>query len=287
MPTLLFGTAKFAFTIDRPTAFALLDAFYAAGFREVDTATNYPIDKNPDHFRKAEEILTEWIDAHGVKDLKITAKVGSIDNMRSPLHLLNRSFLLMCLDEYRRIWDSNLDTYMVHWDNREDIDEIRETLQALAYAAGLGLRPGLSGIARPDLYAEANRDFGLDFRIQLKHNVLESKYGHYKPFHGAKRFVAYGINAGGIKLGQDPRLDFLKPVLKKAASDKNRPPVEHFYQVGMLFAYFHPEMEGILIGPSSKKQLQENLAFFQDLNKWDYPKVYALLRDDNFLPQRR
>ena len=275
MPDLLLGTAKFAWTTPKSTAFALLDAFYAAGFREVDTATNYPINKNPEDFRKAEEILTEWITAHGVKDLKITAKVGSVDNMRSPEHLLNKSFLLMCLDEYQRLFGPNLDTFMVHWDNRVRIDEIRDTLHALAFAREQGLRPGLSGIAHPELYAMANEDLGLDFRIQFNHNLLESKYEHYKPFHGAKRFIAYGINAGGAKLGQDARLDFLKPILETANSDHNRPAIEHLYQIGLIYAYHHPDMEGILIGPSSVQQLKENLEFYRTLQTEDFSDVFV------------
>ncbi|MBK8492426.1 MAG: aldo/keto reductase [Saprospirales bacterium] len=279
MPTPLLGTASWGWKIPAPTAFDLLDAFYAAGLRQIDTATNYPINKIPADFRKAETILTEWMKTHGVHDLQITAKVGSINNLRSPEHLLTQSFLLMCLDEYQRMWGNNLDTFMVHWDNREEIREIQDTLQALAFATAQGLKPGLSGIKRPDLYAELNKDFHLDFRIQFKHHVLESAYEHYKPFHGTKRFVAYGINAGGAKIGADPSLDFLKPVLEKANRDKSRPPIEHFYQVGLLFAYQHPDIEGILIGPSSVKQLEDNLTFLGNLRVYDYT--------DFFEPQRR
>ena len=283
MPTLLLGTANWGWKTDRSTAHALLSAWYEAGFREVDTATNYPINKIPADFRKAEKILTEWIKTHGVKDLKITAKVGSINNMRSPDHLLAKSFLLMCLDEYQLLWDTNLDTLMVHWDNRDSRlrqgygGGTRETLEALAYAKEQGIRPGLSGIKHPEVYAEVNKDFGLEFRIQCKHHVLESGYDHYKPFHGTKRFVAYGINARGAKLGKEPKLDFLKPILEKVNRDKNRPPIEHFYQVGLLYAYHHPDMEGILIGPSSVAQLEHNLTFFQYLKGWDYSDINELL----------
>lgn len=274
---LILGTAHWGAKTGAPTAHQILSAFYEAGGREVDTATNYPINKVPADFRKAEKILKDWITAHGVSDLKITAKVGSIDNMRSPDHLLTQSFLLMCLDDYLRLFGPNLHTFMIHWDNRDQITEIRESMQALAFAAEQGLRPGLSGIAHPWLYAKANEDFGLDFRIQLKHNVLESKYEHYKPFHGARRFVAYGINAGGAKLGSDERLDFLKPIMEKANQRTDRPALEHFYQVGLIFAYYHPEIEGILIGPSSMKQLEENLAFYRLLEKGNYLEVVRLL----------
>lgn len=270
---LILGTAHWGAKTDAPTAHQLLSAFYQAGGREVDTATNYPINKVPTDFRKAEKILKEWIDVNGVSDLKITAKVGSIDNMRSPEHLLTQSFLLMCVDDYLRAFGPNLHTFMIHWDNRDQITEIRESLQALAFAAEQGLRPGLSGIAHPWLYAKANEEFNLDFRIQLKHNVLESKYEHYKPFHGARRFIAYGVNAGA-----DERLDFLIPILEKANQRTDRPPLEHFYQIGLIYACFHPEMESVLTGPSSLKQLKDNLAFYSLLKDGKYMDVYDAIR---------
>jgi aryl-alcohol dehydrogenase-like predicted oxidoreductase len=255
LPSLILGTARWGDAVGRQTAHDLLSAFYQAGYREVDTATNYPINKNPADFRRAEQILTEWIKAHGVNDLKITAKVGSVNNMRSPEHILTRSFLLMCLDEYRRLWGPNLDTLMIHWDNRDDLAEIDDSLQALAFAAQQGLRPGLSGITRPDLYAEANRAWKLDFRIQFKHNIFSSDYDRYKPFHGTRRFVAYGILAGGTKPG---------PEVIEAANQSGRyPPIQHFYQLGLAHALSLPDMESVIIGPSKVEQLEENLLFFE------------------------
>ena len=62
---LVLGTAMWGWTVDKVTAFQLLDAWYAAGQRKVDTATNYPIDRVPEHFRLAEQILAEWIRANG------------------------------------------------------------------------------------------------------------------------------------------------------------------------------------------------------------------------------
>lgn len=254
LPSLILGTARWGDAVGRQTAHDLLSAFYQAGYREVDTATNYPINKNPADFRRAEQILTEWIKAHGVNDLKITAKVGSVNNMRSQEHILTQSFLLMCLDEYRRLWGSNLDTLMIHWDNRDDLAEIDDSLQALAFAAQQGLRPGISGITRPDLYAEANRAWKLDFRIQFKHNIFSSDYDRYKPFHGTRRFVAYGILAGGTKPG---------PEVIEAANHSGRyPPIQHFYQLGLAHALSLPDMESVIIGPSKVEQLEENLLFY-------------------------
>lgn len=65
---------------------------------KVDAAVNYPINKNPDDFRAAEHILLDWVRTHGIRDLKITMKLGSLNNLRSPEHNLSKSFLLLNLD---------------------------------------------------------------------------------------------------------------------------------------------------------------------------------------------
>jgi len=277
-------------TIAEQDCFLLLDAFYAAGFRGVDGATNYPINKMPDDFRKSETILLQWIRAHGVKDLRITMKVGSLDNLRSPECNLSESFLLFCLEAYSNLFAENLDTLMVHWDNREDPDAIGETLKGLAAIVKAGYRPGLSGIRFPKVYAALNDQFQLDFSIQIKHNLLQSDYSRYVPFHGQRRFFAYGINAGGLKLNADayhensslkvrggdtsntaPLIAALAEFLKDAA------PLKHLSHAGLLHAYEHPDMAGILLGVSNLAQLSDSLNFYEALRQTDCRDLYRRL----------
>ncbi len=281
-PSLLLGTAMWGWTISRQTAFALLDAFYREGLREVDAAVNYPINKNPADFRASENILIDWIQAHGISDLKITMKVGSLNNLRTPGHNLTKSFLLLNLDDYRYRLGANLDTFMIHWDNREDEALIGETLEALAVAREQGLRAGLSGIRRPDIYAKLNTlpEFNFDFRIQIKHNILQSDYARYAPFHGKRRFVAYGIHAGGIKLnpaeyrpdsslrarGGDPE-NIPQAIARLREWMAADPGVPGFHRLAMIFAAFSPGMEGIIIGPSALEQLKQSIADWHSLDQ--------------------
>lgn len=281
-PSLLLGTAMWDWTISRQTAFALLDAFYREGLREVDAAVNYPINKNPADFRASENILIDWIQAHGISDLKITMKVGSLNNLRTPDHNLTKSFLLLNLDDYRYRLGANIDTFMIHWDNREDEALIGETLEALAVAREQGLRAGLSGIRRPDIYAKLNNlpEFNFDFRIQIKHNILQSDYARYAPFHGQRRFVAYGIHAGGIKLNPaEYRPD--SSLRARGGDIENAPPViarlrewmeaepgmPGFHRLAMIFAAFSPDVEGIIIGPSALEQLKQSIADWRSLDQ--------------------
>ncbi len=291
-PGLILGTAMWGWTMDEATCFAVLDDFYAAGFREVDGATNYPINKQPADFRRAEKILCEWIKAHGVNDLRVMMKVGSLNNMRSPDNDLQKSFLLMCLDDYGAMLGSNLDMLMIHWDNRDDEAQIQSTLEALAITRDSGLRVGLSGIRRPDIYAAINARFQLDFYIQIKHNLLQSDYDRYKPFHGNQRFLAYGINAGGVKLdstrynqhsslsvrggdtsNQSPIIEALRQWLDSGPT----PPFADFNQSSMAYVYHSPDIAGLLIGPSQIEQLRDSIVFYNTLQNIDYQDAYHYL----------
>lgn len=285
-------------TTPKETAFTLLDEWYAHGFREVDGATNYPIDKNPEHFRLSENILLEWIKTHGVNDLEVMMKIGSVNNLHTPEHILTKSFVLMMLDEYRWLFGSNLATLMVHWDNRDDASAVRETMEALGVARQHGLRIGLSGIRHPEIYAELNRDFDFDFCIQMKHNVLHTDYDRYAMFHGKRRFIAYGINAGGLKLdpaaysaksslaargadiaAEPPIVEKIRQIIATANDQRStingqRPPLRQMHEIGMIHAFYQPDMLGILLGVSSVEQLRSSIDFYEILKAHDFSDVY-------------
>jgi aryl-alcohol dehydrogenase-like predicted oxidoreductase len=290
-PKLLLGSAMWAWSVSREQAFSMLDAFYQAGFREVDAAVNYPINKNPADFRAAEAIIIDWIKAHGITDLQVCMKVGSINNMRSPEHNLHSSFLLINLDDYGWRLGSNLDTFMVHWDNRSDPAAINDTIQALLVARERGLRIGLSGILHPELYAPYAPLF--DFRIQIKHHLLHSDYPRYAPFHGKPRFIAYGINVGGLKL--DPNayqaqsslaLRGQTMTLPEETSTKIQhilstvPPLSTLQHLTMLYSLCSPELQGIIIGPASAKQLTQTIGIYHELCSMDYHNLFQAIRAD-------
>lgn len=284
-------------TLSKDQCFLLIDAFYRAGFRQIDAATNYPINKDPKDFRAAENILQEWKHAHGINDLEVIMKVGSINNLRTPDHNLNKSFLLLNLDDYQHKLGANLHTFMIHWDNRNDEAAISQTLEAMQVAHQEGLQVGLSGIKFPEVYARLNKNFQLDFRIQIKHNLFHSDFHRYAPFQDKARFLAYGINAGGVKLdvgqyGSDSTLVVrggttaptpLHSQLENLLPEWNRSalplPILQFNQLGLIYAYHHPKISGILIGPSGMEQLDRTIQFFQHLQGDHYRPVYKALEN--------
>ncbi len=301
LPTLLLGTAQWGWKVDRDAAFRLLDAWLRAGHWGIDTATNYPINRQPTDFRAAEKILEEYVRAHGLRDLQITMKVGSLDNMRSPEANLAPSFLLMMAEEYHRRFGDNLHGVMLHWDNRTDETAIHASLEALALLQKqYGLRPGLSGIAHPEVYAQANADLGLSFDIQLKNNVFHSDLSRYQPLltppNPPAQVFAYGINAGGVKLegsypadstflarGGQPeqmaaRLEQIRALLPGFHQAFVRPPVKTMNHLGLIYAALHPQINGVVLGLSSEAQLAETLDFWRNLDVFDYGDVWEGMR---------
>ena len=299
-PALILGSAMWGWNTPKDTAFALLDEWYAHGFRAVDAATNYPINKRPSDFRMSEKILLEWIHAHGICDLEVIMKIGSVDNLFTPDHILTKSFMLMMLDEYQYLFKNNLQTLMVHWDNRADAEEVNETFEAFVVAKSKGLKLGLSGIRHPEIYADLNKKFNLDFSIQIKHNVLYSDYQRYVLFHGSPRFITYGVNAGGLKLdaekytehstlktrggdieNEPPVLRKIRQVITDFNAGKNKLPITDFYQVGMINAFYHTDVQGILIGVTKVEQLRQNLRFYRTLQEMDYSEVYVGINNNS------
>jgi aryl-alcohol dehydrogenase-like predicted oxidoreductase len=293
----MLGTAMWGWTTPKEKCFDMLDYFYESGHRVVDAATNYPINKQPKDFRASERILAEWIDTHGITDLEIMMKVGSINNMRTPDHNLSKSFLLILLDEYQEILGHNLHTFMVHWDNREVKNEIAETFQAFELAHKQGLKIGLSGIKHPDLYHQLNEGYNFPFIIQIKHNILYSDYQRYHALHHEADFIAYGINAGGLKLEADAytpqsslvsrggnidsppkQLVPLREAIKKANRIEGRQMIDSINQCGLIFAHYHSGVVGVLLGTSKVDQLKNSLQFMSCLQKEDYSDLYQDLK---------
>jgi aryl-alcohol dehydrogenase-like predicted oxidoreductase len=296
----LLGTAQWGWTVPASTAYALLDAWLKAGQRAVDIATNYPINKNSADFRAAESILLSYISAHGLEnELTITMKVGSMDNLRTPDCNLSPSYLMMMAAENKRQFRGCLASLMLHWDNRNKIEEIRASFTALSEAANqLGFRPGLSGIAQTAVYAALLNGYAGPLDIQLKHNVLQSDLTHYSVLMDAapqSRVFAYGINAGGIKLdekydtestfltrGGKPdlhlsRLDWIRAHIPAWNAAFVRPPIKSMNHLGLIFAGINPRINGMVLGFRDVDQLHESLDFWRNLETFDYSEVWKML----------
>ncbi|MCJ2186425.1 aldo/keto reductase [Novosphingobium beihaiensis] len=74
---LVLGGNVFGWTIGRDTSFAVLDAFYEAGGRMIDTAEGYSNWVPGNKGGESEAIIGEWMESRGVReDMRIGTKTG-------------------------------------------------------------------------------------------------------------------------------------------------------------------------------------------------------------------
>ncbi|MEL6658086.1 MAG: aldo/keto reductase [Bacteroidota bacterium] len=286
--SLVLGTAMWGWTLTQDECFRIMDAYYEQGGRWVDGATNYPINKNLADFRRAEQILSAWIASRGVEDLSVIMKVGSINNLYTLENNLNTSFLLLCAQEYQQRFGQQLACLMVHWDNRTEASEIKESLLTLSETPNVSV--GLSGIKHPEVYASVLSDLGWSqLWLQLKHNVVYSDYERCQALHPFVRCIAYGINAGGLKLNMSAYTDRASLMARGGQPEKHqklvvalsalseqleqvagRPHPQKMNHLGMLYALLHPGIERVLIGVSKVEQLNDSFAWEQAIRQNDY-----------------
>jgi aryl-alcohol dehydrogenase-like predicted oxidoreductase len=120
---LVLGGNVFGWTADQDTSFEVLDAFYEAGGRMIDTADVYSA-WVPDHKGgESEAVIGAWLDARGVrKDMKIHTKTGMLGGEE----LYAPATVLASLDRsLERLRTDYVDLYYAHRDYDElPIDEI-------------------------------------------------------------------------------------------------------------------------------------------------------------------
>jgi aryl-alcohol dehydrogenase-like predicted oxidoreductase len=125
---LVFGGNVFAWTADRDTSFALLDAFVDAGFNAIDTADAYSRWVPRHDGGESETIIGEWLKARGRReDVLILTKVGS--DMGQGHNDLSPGWIERAVeDSLRRLQTDAIDLYQAHWPDPRIPQE--ETLRA-------------------------------------------------------------------------------------------------------------------------------------------------------------
>ena len=262
-------------SVDQSTGLSLLDCFYDNGGRWVDTAKNYPLNGDPAQFMFAENVIEQWLKSNKVDDLKIIAKVGSLSNELTVNNDLSAGYLQ---SEYQRLAEKfgvNLQLLMIHWDNRDQLDEITESVNELLTLNRAMI--GLSGIKNPSLYALAleQAQFSGELFLQMKYNFLHrAALTHYQALQCfAPKKLAYGIGMSGLKLNKDDyqsssyvklvrdenyhdqwltpqRIKQIESLLQKYQIDRN------LYQLALLFCQAETHLDGYIIGPSKLCQLE-------------------------------
>lgn len=282
---LVLGTALWGWGVNQTTAYKLLDQYVSFGGNVIDTATNYPINKRPEDYGLALNWIAEWLACTGRVDLSVIAKIGAIDNLGGSATNLTPSFILKSEKFLRDRLGSTLAAIAVHWDNRGDNEgdrvAIAETINEFGRISASGMSIGFSGVRHPQLYLEAAPELANKWWIQVKENALSNsaRQHYYRIFQNA-RYLAYGINMGGIKLESpsDHSSISLRGIkhpnglverLSNYLSSKHglRPSPTNLNELALITSFLNPALSGVIIGPRDVTQLLSTQNFWSRLKK--------------------
>ncbi|GGN44456.1 NADP-dependent aryl-alcohol dehydrogenase [Novosphingobium indicum] len=113
---LVLGGNVFGWTIDRDGSFAVLDAFYEAGGRMIDTAEGYSNWVPGNKGGESEALIGEWLESRGVRaDMRIGTKTGQ----GGPPGALKPEAVAAALEgSLERLRTDYVDLYYAHRDDR-------------------------------------------------------------------------------------------------------------------------------------------------------------------------
>jgi len=127
---LVLGGNPFGWTIDRDRSFAVLDAFYEAGGRSIDSAEGYSSWVPGNVGGESETIIGEWMESRGVRaDMKIATKTG----MGGAPGALAPDRLVTAIEgSLQRLRTDYIDLYYAHRDESQTpLDTIVQGFDAL------------------------------------------------------------------------------------------------------------------------------------------------------------
>lgn len=130
---LCFGGNVFGWTLDRDRSFEMLDAFYEAGGRMIDSAEGYSAWVEGNQGGESESILGEWLESRGVRaDMLIATKTG----MGGPPYALQPEKVAKALEgSLERLRTDYVDIYYAHRDDKTTpLDEVVSGYDALVNA---------------------------------------------------------------------------------------------------------------------------------------------------------
>src|SRR5688572_14373498 len=126
---LVFGANVFGWTVDQPTAFALLDRFIDAGLNAVDTADVYSRWVPGNRGGESETVIGHWLKASPARrgQTIIITKVGSAQGPDGKV-LSGRAIVAAIEGSLRRLQTDYVDLYLSHRPDSET--PVEETLRA-------------------------------------------------------------------------------------------------------------------------------------------------------------
>lgn len=181
----VFGGNVFGWTADEKTSFAMLDAFFDAGYNAIDTADVYSSWVDGHEGGESETIIGKWLKrGHVPRDQAVIVTKVGFDSQGRKTGLSAKWIAKAVEDSLKRLQTDYVDLYLAH---QPDADvPIEETLQAFADLKDQGkVRAiGCSNYDAAQLQAsfEAAAKAGLP-----RFDVVQPEYNLYSrtPFEGA------------------------------------------------------------------------------------------------------
>ena len=279
---LCFGAMRCGTLQNEKESFAILDQYFEAGGRFIDTANNYSYWYEGGQGGESETILGKWMKARDNRDqLFLATKVGF--NTPRLGHGLSKEIIHKEFDgSLKRLQTDYVDLYYAHKDHREDsLEETLETFNQLC-EEGKVRHLGCSNM-RAWRIAEAcqlsqQEGWTAYCSVQQRHTYLRPRPGatfapqlaanddllDYCQVHPEVSFLAYSPLLGGAYTRSDrsiPRQyqsadnEARLKVLKDVASDLNATPNQ------VVLAWMLQGSPAVLpvISATTSKQLEENL----------------------------
>jgi aryl-alcohol dehydrogenase-like predicted oxidoreductase len=194
---LAFGGNVFGFTIDEPTSFKLLDAFFDNGFNLIDTADGYSRWKPGNKGGESETIIGKWMKKRNNRDkVVIATKVGT--DMGDGKKGLSKKYIFQAAEaSLTRLKTDYIDLYQSHFD---DLDTpVSETMEAYEELIKQGKvkAPGASNLSAERLKASLQYTEQNDLP---KYQTLQPEYNLYKreKFEKEYRKICLENNLGVI-----------------------------------------------------------------------------------------
>ena len=214
---LVLGGNVFGWTADLDTSFAVLDAFYEAGGRMVDSADVYSAWVPGHKGGESEAVLGQWLESRGVRaEMRIHTKTG----MLGGAELYEPARVLKSLDRsLERLRTDYLDLYYAHKDYPEL--PIADIVAAFGGAAGKVRSLGASNFSADRLgeaLAAAKTAGSMPFTaLQNEYNLISrANYGAdlqaLCTTNGIAMFPFYGIANGFLTGKYRSEADFAKSV---------------------------------------------------------------------------